>query len=93
MDGQSAATALAWETVDMRARVSGGCYYISLAHDPAGRAYIARFCADPREEGTYQYAYAGIDWSYNRARGIGHSSDLETVKAMCFTDALAHKAL
>lgn len=90
MDGQSADKALSWEVVDVRARVKGGCYYISLAHDPAGHCYIARFCADPRADmNSLAYAYAAIDYSYTRERGIGHDTDLEKVKAMCEQDALA----
>jgi len=75
-----------WETLDVRARVDGGCYYITFARDPAGAAYIARFCADPRPEQVNTYTPGNADWSYNRFRGIGHSESLERVKEMCEND-------
>jgi hypothetical protein len=79
---------LDWEIIDCRARVSDGCYYITLARDRAeqgAQTYVARFCKDGAHfmsEGSSSY---GVDIS--RRRGIGHSTDLGEVKRMCELDA------
>jgi len=75
-----------WETLDIRARVEGGCYYITFARDPAGTAYIARFCADPRAEPINTYVPGSVDYSYTRFRGIGHAESIDRVKEMCEND-------
>lgn len=75
-----------WETLDIRARVDGGCYYITFVRDPAGNVYIARFCPDPRPEPINQYAPGNVDYGYTRLRGIGHSESIDRVKEMCEND-------
>jgi hypothetical protein len=79
---------LDWEIIDCRARVSDGCYYITVARDRAERGikvYIARFCKDGAQLASPDAMYSGSDIS--RRRGIGHSTDLGEVKLMCEMDA------
>lgn len=83
---------LEWQTVDLRARVQNGCYFITLARadDDRGEAYIARFSPDPRETPQPIHSCSSdsiVDYSHVRYRGIGHSPDLDSVKAMCERDA------
>lgn len=80
---------LDWEIIDCRARVSDGCYYITLARDirvEKDKVYVARFCKDGAKFLSAEAAgCTAVDIS--RRRGIGHSADLGEVKRMCELDA------
>lgn len=79
---------LSWEIVDCRARVSDGCYYITLARDirvDKDKVYVARFCKDGAHFLSAEDAYNAHGIS--RRRGIGHSADLGEVKRLCELDA------
>ena len=76
-----------WEILSARFPVEGGVYQVTLAVDSdRHKAYIARFCADPRTDKTY----AGVNMCRNE--GLGHAEDLFEATEICNRDRiLNHK--
>ena len=72
---------LTWQILDQRARVTDGCYFITLVHDLSGDVWIARFCLDPRIDPH------GVRGDGSRQRGVGHSNDMTTLQTICEDDA------
>lgn len=71
-----------WEILSVRCRVKGGCYSITMTHDAdKGRAYLARYCVEPRSSATL------TDANLTRTENVGHAKDLFEATEICKRDA------
>ena len=78
-----------WEILSVRRKVKGpsdsGCYSITLAIDSnKEKAYIARYCVDPRVDKDF----VGMD--HTNPRGLGHSKNIFEATEICNRDAIAY---